>query len=63
MEELKKMLENHDWFYMYADGNGYIKGREERKAINDKIDELIKQGVSRGVIDMFWASVDKGQAA
>lgn len=63
MEELKKMLESHDWFYMYAEGNAYNKGREERKAINDKIDELIEQGVSRGAIDMLWGSIDKGQAA
>lgn len=62
MDQLKSMLEAHNWNYMYADMGGFDKGRKERKAIDKKVDELIEQGVSRRVIDMLWASTNRKAA-
>ena len=63
MYELQKMLQAHNWSYMYADESEYRKGLQERKAIDRKVQELIKQGISRNAISLVWCSVDKGQAA
>ncbi|MBF86302.1 MAG: hypothetical protein CL489_17750 [Acidobacteria bacterium] len=40
MEELKKLLESHDWYYMYSDDSrSYNKGRDS----NDKIKQLVAE--------------------
>lgn len=39
LEEFEKMLSFHDWFYEYADGPAYYKGRESLGRIMDLIRE------------------------
>lgn len=45
LEDLKKMLENHDWYFHMSDsGHYYSKGREERKQIEAEIQRLTVEG-------------------
>ena len=45
MEELQKLLEDHDFYYVYSDdGRVYDKG----KASQEKIDALVKETGSNG---------------
>ena len=39
VEEFEDLLKNHDWYYMYANGEAYQKGKKE----SDKIQNLIRQ--------------------
>jgi len=45
LDDLKQMLENHDWFYAYADDARYYKrGMVERERINAEIERLTVEG-------------------
>ena len=44
---LKKMLQDHDWSYEFSDDySQYIRGRNERDAINQEQKRLISNGLA-----------------
>jgi hypothetical protein len=46
LNQLEQMLRTHDWYYMMSeDPRYYRRGDEQRKAISEKMGELVKNGL------------------
>ncbi len=53
IETFKKLLKNHDWYYMYSDDQkAWSSGDEEAQEINNQIQSLKKRGV-KDVMEIY----------
>lgn len=46
LDIFEAMLQQHDWYYQYAEGKDYYDGKASEDAIMQAIRELGKQGLS-----------------
>ncbi len=47
---LKKILQRHDWYYMYSDDHdAWLAGKAESQRISNYIDDLKKRGVNNAI--------------
>lgn len=54
LKELETMLVDHDWFYpMSDDHRAFTKGRDESHAIQDKMTECRKAGLSNEASKLY----------
>jgi len=56
--ELSKMLDSHDWFYVYSDDHrAYRKGADERADINTVILKCKDKGLGDAAESLFHSKV------
>ena len=56
LDELRAMLEKHDWYYVYSDDHRYYKkGKASRDKIMEAISTLSDKGLESGCKELYNA--------
>jgi hypothetical protein len=62
MIELEKLLKKHDYFYVYADGRAYDKGRDESKEIELLVKEIDTADGKKDALKLYRKYLKKNES-